>query len=134
MRWSSPPAEAADGSFQSLRKVPILTLSGSALLQQLEETADRLGLTLKIPERGASRAHRHRDGARRHRRAIMPRLSLTATGTEDLVIMALIEPRMVRQIRLITRHGSPLSRVGSKLARFIRANLPQPPDAQAAAS
>lgn len=131
-RWA---VEAGDGSFQSLSKVPILTLSGSALLQQqLEETADRLGLSLKFQSEV-----RHVPTAIAMARAgigvaIVPRLSLAATGVEDLVISPLVEPRMVRHICLITRHGAPLSRVGSRLARFIRANLQQPVTAKTKAS
>lgn len=123
-RWADA---VADGSFMSLAKVPIMTLSGSALLQQqLEDTAETLGILLRFQSevRHVSTAiAMAREGVGV---AIVPRLSLRGADSHGLIVLPLSEPKMSRKICLITRHGSPLSKVGARLARHIRTTLCQP--------
>ncbi len=128
------PAEvgaAAGGMpFATLVSLPLITLSGSVLLQrQLEQTAAARGMVLQSQsevrhvQTAIGMVHAG-VGA-----AIVPQLALPATLGPGLVALPIIDPAMTRRIGIVTLHGAPLRPAAGRLARYIRAALArQDPD------
>lgn len=109
--------------FNELALLPLITLSGSVLLQQmLEKAAEEHGVRLK-----SQTEVRHVQTAIAMARAgvgaaIVPRSALSDRMVEDVLTLP-IDPPQVRRIGLITKAGKPLGRAAAKLARHIRSAL-----------
>ena len=111
-------------SFVVLATLPLVTLSGSVLLQrQLHEAADRHGIQLH------SRTEvRHVHTAIGMARAgigaaIVPRLALPEVLDTDIVALPLMDPPLVRKVGIIARQGVTLRPEAGRLARYIRSAL-----------
>lgn len=118
------PAGASGIAFATLVSLPLITLSGSVLLQrQLEQTATSRGMVLQSQSevrhvQTAIGMVQAGVGA-----AIVPRLALPATLGAGLAALPITDPVMTRRIGILTRHGAPLRPVAARLARYVRGAL-----------
>lgn len=118
------PENATVMPFRTLATLPLITLSGSVLLQQqLLATADSCGVTLSSQSevrhvQTAIAMVQAGVGA-----AIVPRLALPATLGEGLRALPISAPALSRTVGIVSRKGTPLSPAGARLARHFRASL-----------
>ena len=123
---SQIPKNARSISFETLVALPLITLSGSVLLQQqLEATAKAQGAQLR-----SQNEVRHVQTAIAMVEAgigaaIVPRLALPLNLGAGLLALPITDPAMVRRIGIVTRRGAPLRPPAARLARYIRGALAQ---------
>jgi len=119
------PARFAQGRngavpFSFLATLPLITLSGSVLLQMtLEEAASAHGLRLS-----SQTEVRHVQTAIAMARAgvgaaIVPRLSLPDIIDPDIHALPIDDPPLTRKVGVLAPRGRPLSAPSAKLARFV---------------
>lgn len=111
-------------TFDTLASLPLITLSGSVLLQrQLEGAAASYGARLQ------SRTEvRHVHTAIAMARAgvgaaIVPRLALPDVLDSEIVALQIMEPPLTRKVGIITRHGTLLRPEASRLTRYVQSAL-----------
>lgn len=123
------PARYAEGRMTAaplsfLATLPLITLSGSVLLQKsLEDAAASRGLRLS-----SQTEVRHVQTAIAMARAgvgaaIVPRLALTDSLEPEILALPVIEPTITRKVGVMAQRGRRLSPVGARLARFISSAL-----------
>ena len=126
------PDGASEMPFRTLASLPLITLSGSVLLQrQLQATADACGVTLSSQSevrhvQTAIAMVQAGVGA-----AIVPQLALPATINEGLRALPITEPALSRTVGIVSRKGVPLQPAAARLARHFRWSLARhasPPD------
>ena len=118
------PEDASELPFGALAALPLITLSGSVLLErQLQAAADASGVTL------------HSQSEVRHVQtaiamvqagvgaAIVPQLALPATIGEGLRALPIAAPALSRVVGIVARKGVPLSPAAARLARHVRSSL-----------
>jgi DNA-binding transcriptional LysR family regulator len=109
---------------EALAKLPLVTLSGSILLQRtLEQVARARGLRLT-----SAAEVRHVGTAIAMARAglgaaIVPRLALPDAVESDLLLLPIIDPPATRRVGLISRRDRPMNASLGRLARHIRSAL-----------
>ena len=117
-------AGAAAVPFATLVSLPLITLSGSVLLQRdLEQAAAARGMRLSSQSevrhvQTAIGMVQAGVGA-----AVVPCLALPPMLSPGLVALPITEPTMTRTIGIITRHGTPLRSAAARLARNVRGAL-----------
>jgi DNA-binding transcriptional LysR family regulator len=110
--------------FELLTEVPLVTLSGSVLLQQaLEKVARTRGLRLN-----SAAEVRHVGTAIEMARAgigvaVVPRLSLPDTLSSDLILSPIIDPPMSRRVGVLTLRDKTASAEVGRMARHIHSAL-----------
>jgi DNA-binding transcriptional LysR family regulator len=110
--------------FKRLAELPLITLSGSVLLQQmLEEAAQGQGFCLSAQTQVAQAQTAAAMAAAGLGVAVVPRLAVTDHADGPVVMLPIIEPVLVRQIGLITKAGTPLGPAATRLATHIRSAL-----------
>jgi DNA-binding transcriptional LysR family regulator len=122
------PAGVADGRTSAplsfLATLPLITLSGSVLLQKsLEDAAASRGLRLS-----SQTEVRHVQTAIAMARAgvgaaIVPSLALTDHIGPEVLVLPVTEPAITRKVGVISLRGRRLSHAGARLSRFIRGAL-----------
>jgi DNA-binding transcriptional LysR family regulator len=122
------PARVANGRATAplgfLTTLPLITLSGSVLLQKsLEDAAASQGLCLS-----SQTEVRHVQTAIGMARAgvgaaIVPRWALTDQLGDEVLALPVTESILTRKVGVLALRGRPLSSAGAKLARFIRGAL-----------
>ncbi len=119
-------AQGCDGGmpFARLVSLPLITLSGSVLLQRLLEDA-ALARGVRLSSHSEVRHVQTAVGMARAGvgAAVVPRLALPPIVDKGLAALPITEPSLSRKIGIITRRGAPLGLVASKLARHIRGML-----------
>ena len=121
---SQVPDGATEMPFTTLAALPLITLSGSVLLQrQLHAAADAIGVTLSSQSevrhvQTAIGMVQEGVGA-----AIVPRLALPATIGEGLRALLISAPALSRTVGIVTRKSVPLSPVAARFARQVRSSL-----------
>lgn len=121
---SQVPEDATEIPFYTLASLPLITLSGSVLLQrQLQAAADASGVTL-----GSKSEVRHVQTAismvqAGFGAAIVPRMALPATISEGLRALPISAPALSRMVGIVARKGVPVSPAAARLARHFRSSL-----------
>lgn len=121
---SQAQRNASGISFATLAALPLITLSGSVLLQrQLEETAKARGMQLRSQSevrhvQTAIAMVQAGVGA-----AIVPRLALPTVLGSGLLALPIIDPVMMRRIGILTRRGAALRPTAARLARHVQGSL-----------
>lgn len=116
--------EARELPFKTLATLPLITLSGSVLLQQqLQETAEAGGVSLRSHSevrhvQTAIAMVQAGVGA-----AIVPVFALPPAIGGELRALPIADPSLSRSIGIVARTGIPLSPPGARLARHIRSSL-----------